>query len=162
MTEYLMPTLETEFLFTVRIALDPILDHGMTPEGSRLVAIGGSGTVEGPRLKGIVIPGSGGDWARIRADGSGALDVRLTLKTHDGALILMTYLGRMIAAPEAFGYAMDFFKPDDPAGANRYYFRINPLYETSDARYAWLNHIISVGKGRTGDGGVIYDVFAVK
>ncbi len=157
-----MPSLETEFLFTLKCKLDPIIDHGVTPNGHRLIAIGGSGTFEGPRLKGHIVPSSGGDWARVRADGSGALDVRLSLKTDDGALILITYLGRMVAAQENFNYALDFFKPDDPAGADRYYFRTNPLFETGDERYAWLNHIVSVGKGRTGDGGVIYDIFAVK
>jgi Protein of unknown function (DUF3237) len=91
-----------------------------------------------------------------------ALDVRLTLRTDDGALILMTYLGRMVASQQEFGYATDFFKPDDVPGASRYYFRTAPLFETGDARYGWLNHIVSIGRGRTGDGGVIYDVFAVK
>jgi len=157
-----VPSLETEFLFTMRVKLDPILDHGATPDGQRLVAIGSSGTIEGPKIKGVIVGNSGGDWARVRADGSGALDVRISLKTDDGALILMTYFGRMIASQENFGYALDFFKPDDPAGANRYYFRTNPLFETSDARYAWMNHIVCIGKGRTGDGGVIYEVFAVK
>ena len=98
----------------------------------------------------------------VRGDGSGALDVRLNLKTHDGALLLMTYYGRMVAAEKDFEYALDFSKPDDPEGAHRYYFRINPLFETGDPRYTWLNHIVTIGKGRTGDGGVIYDVFAIK
>jgi hypothetical protein len=34
-----------------------------------------------------------GDWITNRADGSYRLDVRLTLKTNDGALILVTYNG---------------------------------------------------------------------
>lgn len=151
----------TDFLFTLRCKLDPILDHGATPLGHRLVAIAGSGSFEGPRVRGEVVGASGGDWALVRQDGSGALDVRLSLRTDDGALVLMTYQGRMVAAPEEFSYALDFFKPDDPAGAHRYYFRTNPLFETADPRYAWLNHLVSVGRGRTGDGGVIYDVFAV-
>lgn len=151
----------TEFLFTMRCKLDPILDHGATPFGHRLVAIAGSGSFAGPRLKGEVVGSSGGDWALVRQDGSGALDVRLSLRTDDGALVLMTYQGRMVAAPEAFSYALDFFKADDPAGADRYYFRTNPLFETADPRYAWLNHLVSVGRGRTGDGGVIYDIFKV-
>lgn len=157
-----MPSVEIEFLFTMKCKLDPIIDHGTTPNGQRLVAIASSGTFQGPRLAGVIVPGSGGDWAIVRSDGSGALDVRLSLKTNDGALILMTYFGRMVASQENFAYALDFFKPDDPAGANRYYFRTNPLFETGDARYAWLNHVVTVGKGRTGDGGVIYDIFVVK
>ena len=98
----------------------------------------------------------------VRADGSGALDVRLSLRTNDGAIIYMTYFGRLVALDGDIQYALDFSKPDDPQGAGRYYFRTNPLFETGDERYTWLNHVVAVGKGRTGDGGVIYDVFAVK
>ena len=104
---------------------------------------------------------SGGDWAIVRPDGSGVLDVRLSLRTTDGAIILMTYSGRMVASEQDFDYALDFGKPDDPEGASRYYFRTNPVFETGSERYAWLNHLICVGKGRTGDGGVIYEVFKV-
>lgn len=52
-------------------------------------------------------------------------------------------------------------KPTINAGANRYYFRINPLFETGDERYAWLNRVVAVGKGRTEDGGVRYEIFEV-
>ena len=158
-----MSELHTEFLFEIKIPLQPPMDLGSTPDGRRMIFMARSGKFEGPRLKGIVIPMSGGDWSRVRADGSGVLDVRLTLQTDDDALILMTYGGRMVASQENFAYALDFTKPDDPKGAQeRYYFRTNPVFETGDERYAWLNGIISVGKGRTGDGGVIYEVFEVK
>ena len=157
-----MSELHSEFLFQMRIKLAPPMDVGPSPEGHRIIFMGQSGTVEGPRIKGEVLPMSGGDWARIRADGSGTLDVRLSLKTDDGALIYMTYFGRMIPLDGDMEYALDFAKPDDPQGAERYYFRTNPLFETGDERYAWLNHVVAIGKGRTGDGGVIYDVFAVK
>lgn len=40
--------------------------------------------------------------------------------------------------------------------------RILPLFETGDDRYAWLNQIVTVGVGGTGDDSVIYDVYAVK
>ncbi|HAS42040.1 MAG TPA: DUF3237 domain-containing protein [Microscillaceae bacterium] len=153
--------LKSEFLFQIHVKLAPPMEIGQSPEGNRLIFMGESGTFEGPKMTGAVLANSGGDWSRIRADGSGALDVRLTLRTNDGALILMTYFGRMVAAPEEMGYALDFAKPDDPQGAHRYYFRTNPLFETSDARYAWLNHIVAIGKGRTGNQGVIYDVFAI-
>ena len=157
-----MQNLECEFLFQMRVKLAPPMDAGPTPEGHRVILMGRSGTVDGPRIKGQVMPMSGGDWSRIRADGSGALDVRLSLRTDDGAVIYMTYYGRMVAAAADMAYALDFAKPDDPGGAHRYYFRTIPLFETGDDRYAWLNHIVAVGKGRTGDDGVIYDIFAVR
>ncbi len=157
-----MRELRTEFLFEVRIPLAPPMDIGDGPEGRRMIFMAASGQLKGPRLRGEVLPQSGGDWSRIRPDGSGVLDVRLTLKTDDGALILMSYSGRMIASASDFDYALDFAKPDDPTGAARYYFRTNPVFETANPRYAWLNGIIAIGKGRTGDGGVIYEVFEIK
>ncbi|MEH2324913.1 MAG: DUF3237 domain-containing protein [Nostoc sp.] len=157
-----MSELKTKFLFEARIQIQPPMDVGQAPDGHRMIFMAKSGHFDGPKLKGEVIPMSGGDWSRIRADGSGAIDVRQCLKTHDGAIILMTYGGRMVASTENFEYAVDYSKPDDPKGAEeQYYFRINPLFETGDERYAWLNNIVAIGKGRTGDGGVIHEVFAV-
>ncbi|MBC5793753.1 DUF3237 domain-containing protein [Sphaerospermopsis sp. LEGE 00249] len=160
--EIYLPEVKTEFLFTARIQVQAAMDVGPGPDGHRMIFMHQSGYFEGPKLRGEIISMSGGDWARVRADGSGAIDVRVCLKTHDGAIILMTYGGRMITTPENFAYVMDYLKPDDPKGAEeRYYLRTNPLFETGDQRYAWLNHIVAIGKGRTGDGGVIHEVFAV-
>jgi hypothetical protein len=158
-----MSELKTEFLFEERIQIQEPMDVGQGPEGHRMIFMFKSGYFEGPKLKGEIISMSGGDWARVRADGSGSIDVRKCLKTHDGAIIYMTYGGRMVTTPENFAYVLDYSKPDDPQGAEeRYYLRTNPLFETGDERYAWLNHIVAIGKGRTGDGGVIQEVFAVK
>ncbi|MCA6346207.1 MAG: DUF3237 family protein, partial [Phenylobacterium sp.] len=64
--------------------------------------------------------------------------------------------------PEEQAYALDFAKPDDPKGAARYYFRASPRFEVADELYAWLNTLICVTKSRTGDGGVIHRVFALR
>lgn len=102
------------------------------------------GTFEGPDLRGDVLPG-GGDWAVFRPDGSMTLDVRLTLRTHDGALVQMTYGGRWIVPPELRADIADPQKRHriDPA---RYYFRTNPLFETGTEQYAWLNGIVCAAR----------------
>ena len=120
------------------------------------------GTVKGPKLSGKVLAASGADWARIRPDGSGALDVRINIETEDGAILYCTWVGIMHFDPSEAGYALDFEKPDDPDGATRYYFRSSPRFETGDARYAWLNNTVCICKSRTGDGGVIHQIFAVE
>lgn len=153
---------ETEFLFEARVALLEAMHVGQTPEGYRMIVNVAGGRFEGPRLKGEVVPMSGADWSRIRSDGSGALDVRMSFKTDDGALIYVHWHGLMVFADENRDYALDFAKADDPAGAARYYFRTSPQFETGDPRYGWLNKIISVSKSRTGGGGVIHRVFSVK
>jgi hypothetical protein len=102
----------------------------------------------------------GGDWALFRSDGAMTLDVRLTLRTDDDALIHMTYGGRWITPPEL---RADMSDPDkrchvDPA---RYYFRTNPLFETGSPKYAWLNDIVCVGTGYLIEGGIAYKVSQV-
>lgn len=157
-----MSEIETEFLFEARIPLAEPMHVGQTPEGYRMIVNVAGGRFEGPKLSGEVIPMSGADWSRIRADGTGALDVRMCFKTDDGALIYVHWHGLMVVAPEDQAYALDFSKTDDVAGATRYYFRTCPQFETGASSYAWLNKLVAVSKSRTGDGGVIHRVFAVK
>ena len=117
-----------ELLFDVVIDLAPRLDMGLGPLGRRALfgAIGGS--FEGPRMRGTVLAG-GGDWALFRPDGAMVLDVRLTLRTHDDALIYMMYSGRWITPPSLRAAVADREKRHevDPTG---YYFRTNPVFET--------------------------------
>jgi hypothetical protein len=154
---------ELEFLFEARVKLHlPPMDVGAMADGQRVIFLIKGGTFEGPLLKGRVVPDAGADWIKMRPDGSGTLDVRFCLETHDGALIYVYWQGRVWSKPEDSEYAFDVEKADDPAGAWRYYFRAAPQFETGDARYAWLNNIIAVTKSRTGDGGPIHRVFAVK
>ena len=151
-----------EFLFEARVKLHlPPLEVAPMSDGSRMIFLVKDGTFEGPHLKGRVVPDSGADWIKMRPDGTGVLDVRFCLETHDNALIYVHWLGRTWTTPEDMDYAFDVNKADDPAGAWRYYFRAAPFFETGDARYAWLNNIVSVSKSRTGDGGPIHRVFAV-
>ena len=153
---------ETEFLFEARVKLWPQLDVGPGPDGHRVIFFVKEGTVKGPRLNGIVIPNSGADWVRRRSDGSSHLDVRFCWKTDDGAVIYVHWHGRLNCAEADRAYAYDKSKPDDPAGAYRYYFRTSPEFETGDSRYAWLNNIVSFTQSRTGDGGVIHRFYGVK
>ena len=84
---------ELEYLGTLRAdtGTRTVIENGAAGDAhGRAKSIGGR--FEGPRLKASVqIPA--GDWITNRADGSYRLDVRLTLKTDDGALILVTYNG---------------------------------------------------------------------
>ena len=80
---------ETEFLFEARVKLSAPLNVGPGPEGHRVIFFVREGTVQGPRLTGRVIPNSGADWVRRRADGSSHLDVRFCRETDHGAIICL-------------------------------------------------------------------------
>lgn len=150
---------DTTHLFDIVIDLDPPLSFGNGPLGRRVLFGAAGGSFAGPKLNGTVVAG-GGDWAVFRADGVMTLDVRLSLRTHDGALIVMTYGGRWVTPPELRADVADPARRHqvDPA---RYYFRTNPLFETGAAAYAWLNDIVCVGKGYLVEKGIAYSVFEV-
>lgn len=146
-----MDELKAEFLFDMEAHLAEAQPVGETPQGERRIVYVTDGAFEGPDLRGEVLPG-GGDWVLRRPDGVTALDVRITLRTDDGALIYMRYGG--------FAHNLSV-RPGDAAEDERY-FRTTPVFETGDARYAWLNRIVAVGAGRGIEGGVGYRVYAIR
>ncbi|WP_067687563.1 DUF3237 domain-containing protein [Nocardia jejuensis] len=147
--------IETRHLFDVVVDLNSPLNFGT----GRVLFGAASGSFEGPKLRGEVVPG-GGDWAVFRPDGTMEVDVRLTLRTDDGALLHMSYGGRWQVPAEVRSEIADPAAKTlvDPA---RYYFRTAPMFETGAPEYAWLNDIVCVGSGYLIDGGVAYRVFEV-
>ena len=139
-------TLAVEFLCRIdadTVSIPPQFVNG-GPQGTRMIASVAGGTFDGPKMKGTVPAGAAGDWVTIRPDGSFRLDVRLTLVTEDGAVILCTYNG--IGQTDAAGSTV---------------LRTAPTFETGDERYAWLNHVQAVGFGSVDGAGVHYDVYAL-
>jgi hypothetical protein len=126
-----MLELKSRFLCTFTGDLGSSRDVGETPRGGtrRFWPVVG-GSFEGPRLRGEVLP-DGGDWALYRADGTLEIDVRLTLRTHDGAYIYVRYGGVRHAAPEVHARAAR----GEPTTSDDYYFRTTPTFETGDPRY---------------------------
>jgi hypothetical protein len=151
--------IRTAHLFDMVVDLNPRLDLGAGPLGRRILFGASGGLFDGSRLRGEVLAG-GGDWALFRTDGAMTLDVRLTLRTHDGALVHMTYGGRWITPPELRTDLADPVRRHE-IDPTRYYFRTNPLFETGAERYAWLNDIVCVGSGYLVEGGIAYKVAEV-
>lgn len=113
------------------------------PQGTRGILGVTGGIFEGPRLKGTILA-PGGDWFTVRPSGVLKLDVRLRLVTDDEANILLTYSG--IAVPREGG--MDI--------------RVAPLFEAPEGPHSWLNDIQAIGRGELVEGGVRYDVYALR
>lgn len=151
--------IKTVHLFDIAIDLNPRLNIGSGPFGQRVLFGAAGGSFDGTALRGEVLPG-GGDWALFRPDGTMTLDVRLTLRTHDAALIHMTYGGRWVIPSELRSDMADPVKRHQIDSA-RYYFRTNPLFETGARQYAWLNDIVCVGSGYLIEGGIAYKISQV-
>ncbi|HJZ71611.1 MAG TPA: DUF3237 domain-containing protein [Vicinamibacterales bacterium] len=137
--------------------LPPTLELGDTPAGNRRVFTVSGGEFVGDRLRGDVLPQAGSDLLLTRADGTYQQDVRLILRTDDGALILMTYRGVRHAPADVSAR----IARGEPVAPSEYYLRTAPFFETSSAKYAWLNKIVSVGVGERQSDGVRYELFEV-
>ena len=152
-----MTELKSRHLFTITMKLPPTLELGATPAGTRRVFTLSSGTFSGDRLHGEVLPQAGSDLLLVRGDGSSQQDVRLILRTDDGALILMTYRGVRHASQEV----NERIARGEHVASSDYYLRTTPFFETSSATYAWLNKIVSVAVGERTSDGVTYEVFEI-
>src|SRR5689334_20375983 len=87
--------IESRPLFTLTVAaMHPSTPGAAGPKGMRIFDSVAAGRFEGERLSGEVVPGSG-DWRLLRPDGGSEVDARAILKTDDGAVIHMTYAGRV-------------------------------------------------------------------
>jgi hypothetical protein len=151
-----LKTVRTRPLFILRLRVPPLYVVGATPNAFRRVGVIEGGTFEGERLSGEVLPG-GNDWQAVRDDSCTKLDVRIVLKTTDGALIVMTYQA-LRCGPKSLMQKLDSGEAVDPSS---YYFRMNPMFETSAEKYDWINRIIAVGAGDRRSDGPIYSIFEV-
>lgn len=140
-------------LVTVRIIAAPPQKLGTVPHGIRSVVPVMGGDFEGPELRGQILPG-GGDWLLLRPDGVLELDLRITLETDDRTLVYMTFQGLRHGSPDVIA-ALGRGETVDPA---TYYFRTSPRFETSAAKYSFLNRIVAVGVGETRPDGAIHRI----
>ncbi|MCB2175710.1 MAG: DUF3237 domain-containing protein [Actinomycetales bacterium] len=144
-------------LMTLRAEANPPVHTGNEAGRGRYIADCVGGSFRGPRLSGTLLR-SGGDWLLLDALGNGHVDGRLTLRTADGCHIYMQYLG--IARANAKVSAA-LAEGREPAYGDMYYV-VQPRFETSDARYAWVNGIVSIAEGRLVPGAAEYSIFEAR
>lgn len=151
-----MPKLIPEFEYSADLVLHEV---GPGPFGNRVIVTVTGGQVEGDRIKGTFV-GAGGDWLLVGADGFGRLDVRATIKTHDGAMIYVQYHGVLEVTEDMvaiLGGASNSVNYGDQ------YFFTNPRLETGDERYQWVNRTQFLGEGRLASGPTVhYRVYRVE
>jgi hypothetical protein len=145
--------MKTRLLMQLEVETRPPEKLGPIPEGERAIVSISGGRFEGARLRGAVLDG-GSDWTLLRRDGVLELELRLTLKTDDGALISMSSFGLRHGPPEVLA-ALARGERVDPA---RYYFRTAPRFETAAARYTFLNGLVAIATGDRRPSGPLYTV----
>jgi hypothetical protein len=120
------PTLE--FAFEAVVTLGQSTAPGDTARGGRLIIPITGGTIEGPEIRGTVMPG-GWDWQLRRADGCTDVEAVYFLKTDDGVVINVVNKG-VICPGEGGAFPK---------------VRTHPVFEAPRGKYAWLSQAAFVG-----------------
>ncbi|HEY2367615.1 MAG TPA: DUF3237 family protein [Polyangiaceae bacterium] len=138
--------MEMSSLGTMTITMGKSVFMANVPAGTRLVIDFAEVTIAGEKLKAKKAAGSpAGDWLVLGPGDVATLDIRMLLETHDGAQILMHGMGRTDSAKFSSGAPCWF----------------TPLFETNDARYAWMNKIQGVARGTASGNVVTFELAAL-
>ena len=119
---------------------------GTTPAGRRMIVGVREARWEGERFKASQRGESAADWLVVGPDGTAMPDVRMTLRTDDGAFVFVEYHGR----------------GDWSAGSGTAPIYSAVTFELEDERYAWMNKVQFVGKGGLVDGRVSYEIYELR
>lgn len=141
----MMPKIELYPLGRMEVQLGEPVNVGGGPKGSRVVIDVPAVRLTGERINAELATNDAADWATFSEDGKlASLDVRLTLKTHDGAFIYVEYTGRM----------------DVDAGL----IAVAPTFETGSEEYAWINAVQAVAAGQVdmASGLLVYNIYEAR
>jgi hypothetical protein len=133
------PSLRYAFEARVEVGPEEHVGHGPGDEVLFVPIVGG--TVTGPLLEGVVVPG-GGDWMVRRGDVY-ALEARYLIRAADGTLIDVVNRG---------------FYRETPNGL---YYRTSPVFRTDAPEHRWLAETVFVGLAREEQGDVCIRFHAV-
>lgn len=149
------PSLRFAFEARVDVGPEELVGHG---EGDALhfTPITG-GTVNGPRLRGIVVPG-GGDWYVKRGPTTIQLDARYLIRADDGALIDVVNRGYYRTKSAEVMARAD---RGEPVAAADVYYRTSPVFRTGAMKHRWLAESVFVGMAREENGQVCIRFYEV-
>lgn len=150
-----LPEPQLTFAFEARVDVDPLIPVGGSGADALLFIPITGGTVSGPRLNGVVLPG-GGDWATDRGNLVTELEARYLLRADDGAVIDIVNRGfHRAVSQEQF----DRMEAGEDVPESEYYYRTSPMFRTDAPQHRWLTHTIFVGMARSDRGQVCIRFF---
>jgi hypothetical protein len=118
-----------EFVYEAIVTLEPTMEVGTTPLGTRRrVSITG-GSFAGPRIRGKVLAG-GADWQLQRNDNWTVIEADYMMQADDGTLIHVRNVG---------------LTNSRVPGAPQRYLRTIPSFEVPEGPHDWLNKAVFVG-----------------
>ena len=131
------------YVFSISLTLGkPYWLKPTTMGATRAAVYAVEGTIEGPDIKGRVIPMSGGDWPLLRPDGVIDFDARYMLELDDGTVIYMQNRGYRWAYTPEVAERMARGKHAEP---HEYYMRVTPKFDVPEGPHDWLSRHVFVG-----------------
>ncbi|WAM17115.1 DUF3237 domain-containing protein [Rhodococcus sp. JS3073] len=157
MTELLAPAPPgMSFLATFVVEVAEPVEIGSTPEGTRRIIPIVGGRVEGPELRGTVLP-VGADFQLLSSSTLTELEAKYAIETDEGDRIYVTNFGLRSGTAEDIARLVD----GKPVPPERIYFRCTPRLTAPEGRWSWLRSRILVGTGERLPGEVRLTVFVV-
>lgn len=145
-----------EWLMTAHVQVLRPVEIGNIPAGFHQAVPIGEGYMEGPRIRGAVIPGSA-DWQIIQDDGVAMLDVTGALVTDDGVTMRVSSKGMRHGPPEV----MDRLARGEVVPPDEYYMRAVAEFKAPEGKYDWLNKAMFVSWGERYQDRVIIHYYQV-
>ncbi len=136
------PTPAMTHVFDLDIEVAPAQELGQVGGGRRRVIPITGGGLNGPGIKGVVLPG-GADWQTIRPDGVTLLQARYTIRLDDGETVGVINTGVRRASPDVVR-RLTAGEVVDPA---LYYFRATPVFEVGSGPNGWLTESVFLSLG---------------
>ncbi len=153
-----IPLPRLEYAFTISLELTGLRWVAPTAIGVKRGAVyAASGIIEGPRLRGRVVPMSGGDFPLVRPDDVIDFDARYLLEADDGATIYMQNRGYRWGDESV----MERLRRNEPVGSDEYYMRVTPKFDSPAGPHEWLNRHVFVGTAEKVPGGNRIHYFVV-
>lgn len=138
-----LPEPVLEYAFEIRVDVDTDVHLGRGPHEVLAFTPITGGTVDGPLLRGVVLPG-GGDWS-VERDGTHQLEARYLLRADDGAAIDILNRG--------------YYREEDDGAP---YFRTAPVFQTDAPAHSWLSRHQFIGLARDEDEQIRIRVYVVR
>lgn len=150
-----------EHIFTVFNGTLKVERIGPVPEGMLNDFSFTGGEIAGPKMRGKLRPEG---WGRllVRTDGVGIIDVHAAIDTDDGALVAVTYYGRLDLGED--GYQKYLQRGLEGSLPGEIQLRMVLHFHTTHPNYLWLNRLQGLGIGLIEPARpvVTYDVYAVR
>jgi hypothetical protein len=152
-----VPRLDLLARFTVELIGEPWRLGRTSDLGDRRIIPITGGRLRGPLLNGEIM-NNGADWQVITGDGATIVDTRYLLRMDDSSLVYLRTYGFRYGPADVLAQ----LAAGDNVDPERYYFRIQMLFETASSNYDWLNRVIAVGSAIRLPDAVVYDAYAVR